>query len=335
MLTSDFKKALAYLEAGQSAEALPILSQIIERWPNYAAAQVAYAQALQETENPLASFFAWAQAESLVSHSDVVRAGLLSSAEALAVDVDNGPAVGVRHPDAPSVVGVDAPSGSRPDVEESAPAAIEPEGMTHDEPGPDLDEQHRTPDESKPAALESAETDSEGGDPGPQQHELPEYDEGSEMDPALFVPIAVPIDPTVVPDTEGAEWVGESTLEAESSEVSATPEWEGGYEGASGDGAGPDFDVDTEEPTDEADLDRLIDELEAARIVPADDPSSIPAPDLSDDIDDVVSETLARIYATQKQFSEAARVYERLALENPDRAEEFAAKASEMRGRSQ
>jgi hypothetical protein len=82
-------------------------------------------------------------------------------------------------------------------------------------------------------------------------------------------------------------------------------------------------------------FDRLIDDLESARIVPADDPSSVPAPDLSDDIDDVVSETLARIYVSQKQFSEAARVYDRLAKQNPERAGEFESKASEMRGRSQ
>ncbi len=79
------------------------------------------------------------------------------------------------------------------------------------------------------------------------------------------------------------------------------------------------------------DLDRLIDELESARIIPDPHPESIPAPDLDDEIDDVVSETLARIYATQSQYEEAAVVYEKLAHQQPDRAGEFMARAEEMR----
>ncbi|MBT8401878.1 MAG: hypothetical protein KJO98_15490, partial [Rhodothermia bacterium] len=67
--------------------------------------------------------------------------------------------------------------------------------------------------------------------------------------------------------------------------------------------------------------------------VPRPDLDTVPEPDLTSDIEDVVSETLARIYATQKQYGEAARVYERLALENPDRAGEFEDKAADMRRR--
>jgi len=82
------------------------------------------------------------------------------------------------------------------------------------------------------------------------------------------------------------------------------------------------------------DLDRLIEELESARIVPNPDLDMLPLPDLEDHIDDMVSETLARIYASQKQFGEAARVYEQLAEQQPDRAEEFGRKAMEMRGQA-
>ena len=108
------------------------------------------------------------------------------------------------------------------------------------------------------------------------------------------------------------------------------PEWDSSF-GESGDGSRADVDVDIEAPRDDFELDRLIDELQAARIVPRPDLDAMPAPDLSSDIEDVVSETLARIYATQKQFGEAARVYDRLAIENPDRAGEFEDKAAEMR----
>ncbi len=111
-----------------------------------------------------------------------------------------------------------------------------------------------------------------------------------------------------------------------------SPEWDTSFRGDAGDGSSaPDIDLSMDTDSDDIELDRLIGELESARIVPSPDPDAVPAPDLSSDIEDVVSETLARIYATQKQFGEAARVYERLALENPDRAEEFRSKASEMR----
>lgn len=78
------------------------------------------------------------------------------------------------------------------------------------------------------------------------------------------------------------------------------------------------------------DLDRLIESLEGARIQPQPDLDA-PEPELDDDIDDMVSETLARIYAVQEQFEEAARVYEQLARQHPGRADEFQAKAAEMR----
>ena len=87
-------------------------------------------------------------------------------------------------------------------------------------------------------------------------------------------------------------------------------------------------------PVEYDDLDRLIEELESARITPDLDISAIPAPELDDEADDMVSETLARIYAAQRQYDEAARVYELLAAQQPDRAKEFFARASEMRSRA-
>lgn len=83
------------------------------------------------------------------------------------------------------------------------------------------------------------------------------------------------------------------------------------------------------------DLDRLIQELESARIVPRPDLDDIQPPDLDNNIDDMVSETLARIYAAQDQFEDAAHVYEQLADQQPERSDEFLRKASEMRGRIQ
>lgn len=79
-------------------------------------------------------------------------------------------------------------------------------------------------------------------------------------------------------------------------------------------------------------LDSLIQQLEdAPRIRP--DPT-FDAPDVVFDervADDMVSETLARIYAAQHQYAEAAIVYEKLAQQKPERAEEMLRRAAELR----
>jgi tetratricopeptide (TPR) repeat protein len=84
-----------------------------------------------------------------------------------------------------------------------------------------------------------------------------------------------------------------------------------------------------------ANLDRLIERLQGARIVPDPDfeiDESLVSED-DDDRDNLVSETLARIYAAQEQYREAAQVYEVLAEQQPERAEEFRMKAREMKMR--
>lgn len=88
--------------------------------------------------------------------------------------------------------------------------------------------------------------------------------------------------------------------------------------------------------TDEyTDLDRLIKHLESAKIVPGKEEETYPDPELDEEIDDMVSETLARIFAAQEQYGEAARVYELLAQQHPEQAGEFRKKALEMRSRAE
>ncbi len=82
---------------------------------------------------------------------------------------------------------------------------------------------------------------------------------------------------------------------------------------------------------DDEDLDRLIDELESAHIEPTPDTEDVPAPDLEDDVDDLVSETLARIHEAQDQYRKAAQIYVKLASQEPDQAREHLEKAAEMR----
>ncbi len=82
------------------------------------------------------------------------------------------------------------------------------------------------------------------------------------------------------------------------------------------------------------DLDQLIEELETAAIVPNPDIPMVSDEELEQDLEDVVSETLARIYANQSYYEEASVVYEKLSVQQPDRADEFLQKAREMKEKS-
>jgi tetratricopeptide (TPR) repeat protein len=83
------------------------------------------------------------------------------------------------------------------------------------------------------------------------------------------------------------------------------------------------------------DLDRLINELESARIEPNPDVEDAPAPDLESDVDDIVSETLARIHEAQDQYRQAAQIYVKLASQEPDQARAYLEKAAEMRRKAE
>ncbi|HRK73232.1 MAG TPA: tetratricopeptide repeat protein [Rhodothermales bacterium] len=82
-------------------------------------------------------------------------------------------------------------------------------------------------------------------------------------------------------------------------------------------------------------IDDLIAQLDQApRIIP--NPESIEVavlPEDETDTEDMVSETLARIYTTQKQYSEAISVYKRLAKLQPLRADYFLKKVAELEGK--
>ena len=88
---------------------------------------------------------------------------------------------------------------------------------------------------------------------------------------------------------------------------------------------------DPGEPALADDLDALIESLEAAPRITPDPEFDAPLPDLDGNVDDLASETLAKIYAAQHQYVEAAVVYERLAARTPEQAEALLARAAEMR----
>lgn len=82
-------------------------------------------------------------------------------------------------------------------------------------------------------------------------------------------------------------------------------------------------------------LDALIAQLEDAPRIKPDPAFDGPAVRFDHgDADEVASETLAQIYAAQRQYDEAALVYEKLAAREPERAAEMLERAAEMRNRA-
>ena len=87
------------------------------------------------------------------------------------------------------------------------------------------------------------------------------------------------------------------------------------------------------------DLDGLIEQLEnAPRILPGGDFDDTGLDVDEGEEDELVSETLARIYESQGQHEAAARAYEQLAMQQagqPERAAELRGKAAELRRRTE
>jgi hypothetical protein len=82
------------------------------------------------------------------------------------------------------------------------------------------------------------------------------------------------------------------------------------------------------------DLDALISRLEQAPRIRPDPAFNGPAVTVDESgVDDMVSETLAKIYAAQHRYVEAAVMYEKLAAREPDQADELLRRAAELRDR--
>ena len=80
------------------------------------------------------------------------------------------------------------------------------------------------------------------------------------------------------------------------------------------------------------DLDDLISQLDAAPRIKPDPTFQGPAVTFDEaSVDDMASETLAKIYAAQRQYGQAARIYETLAVREPDRADAHLGRAAELR----
>lgn len=310
--------AAGLIASGRAADAARELNALVRAAPTYAAAYVLLAKAREASGDRVRALDAWHRAHFLVPSSPLVQRERQRLLDALAP-----PPGAMELPEAP------LPLAPEPTAADPEPLAISPETEPSDpKPAPEPPEANRATTPLAAAPTPEARADGTpdatllppviGDDPGtvtapeatdPGGWEVVE----EESAPAPPTSLAPPIAPDVVsPSAPDAEASGESL---------------------------PDISDATELPDDtglDNDLDALIRDLEhAPRIKP--DPD-FKGPDVVPDesnIEEMASETLAQIYEMQKQYAEAAVVYEKLARQKPDRADEMERRAAEMRERAQ
>lgn len=365
----DVQHALDLIEQGRHAEAAPLLEEVTHRFPAYVFAHVVLARVHEAQEHWDDALAAWREARFLMPSSPAIEDGLervlrakldLGAAPAaVAVEEETLGGAGaeeearVEHMTEEATEQVNTLLGQADEIDEDAEAeelpeatSFSPEGaMPPVEPPPDalFSEPATPPVEATDDLVESAEA--------PVEDVLPE-----EADADDEATVAAEEEPSELEEVEEDE-IGIDEAEyleierliderlraegIEGDEGIVPPEEAASEEEAEQDD--PDFSdvAEAEAPSDvsrggfldseEDDLDALIHQLESARIQPRHDLDDLPSPDLDNEIEDVVSETLARIYATQNKYEEAARVYEQLAIQQPDRSITFLQKAAEMR----
>ncbi len=345
MAIPDIQQALDLIEEGKPDEAIPLLAELTRRMPTYVAAHAILARACEAAEQWDEALAAWQQAHFLMPNSPAVQEGLqrvlvaaapapaFVEADRLHMDLDLQAEL-----DAELEAALEAsfnpftlpPQTEAPlatwaeDAAEDAAAEAEEEEapMSVAEASVALVQAALAEAEAEAAEKEAAaqESDTEAASIYEEIEQLI-AEKQQDKAPALeetAADTAAPTEPGV--DAEDAQI--EAARKALAFEAQASQE---------ADDAEDDADGAASRADPGEDLDRLINELEAARIVPAPDLEDVPPLDLDDDIDDVVSETLARIYASQDQYQEAARVYEQLARQQPEQADHFLRQAAEMR----
>jgi tetratricopeptide (TPR) repeat protein len=370
----DVQHALDLIEQGRHAEAAPLLEEVTQRFPAYVFAHVVLARVYEAQERWDDALATWRDARFLMSSSPAIEDGLERTLRAMLalgvapaaeiaaeeVPVDRGDAT----EEAPADMTEEATEqvntllGQADEIDEGAETEAVPEATSFfpegavppEEPPPDaLFSQPTAPpvdavdDLVEPAEVPVEEATPEADDvddeaavtaeeDAPPVSEEAEADE-ADIDEAEYLEIerliderlraeGIDADEGIVPPEDDAA----SDEEADRDDPDASPT-------AASDAPS---DVSRGEllSSEVDDLDALIHQLESARIQPHHDLDDLPEPKLDNEIEDMVSETLARIYAAQSKYEEAARVYEQLAIQQPDRSITFLQKAAEMRSRA-
>ncbi|WP_412062249.1 tetratricopeptide repeat protein [Rubrivirga sp. IMCC45206] len=367
----EIQRAARLLAEGRPAEAASRLAALVAEAPTYAAAHVLRATALEAAGEIDEALVSWGRAAALVPRSALVhreRARLLASQ----IPDDAAPGLPPPVPATPAPAPGRAPepeATAPPEPAPPAPAAPEPPPPAT---APDSDADPAYDDDyadgpllgfGEPATFAADEL---AGDPTPTA-EAPEPTAGASAPPGPaptaaswgdetgLAPVLPPeaheatepaptalSPPDVDAPTEGWSLVDEADVPAPPPAALVSPD----VIAPEGDRPPP---ADPEPPPAEAtvedvpppmpsvadELDSLIAQLEDAPRIKPDPAYSGPIVDPdAGNVDDLASETLAKIYAAQHQYVEAALMYEKLAARTPESAEDLLERAAELRRKS-
>ena len=299
MAVPDLQDALDRLQQKDVDAAIATLERKIEELPAHLTAHVLLARAHEAKHQWEQALTCWENVYFLIPNSPVAREGK----RRVLRKMDRGE--------------------EADDIEEVAPAV--PGAATAPEPAAS------TPSAPEPSAPEPADEPDEAA-PAPPPMDADDENADDERETAEDI---------LSPDDDGPTTAPEAVSELEKLRQQAEEEARQGGARAGlgnqdvpsiGDDEAPDDDASDDE---EDDLDRLIEELESARIEPKPDMDDVPAPDLENDVDDLVSETLARIHEAQEDYRRAAQIYVKLASQDPDQARTYLEKAAEMRRKAE
>jgi tetratricopeptide (TPR) repeat protein len=334
MARSDFQRAVTLLDEGDAAAAAALLVRVADTAPMQASAQVVLARALESAGRNEEACEAWRNAFFLMPNSPLVGEAL-QAALSRKIDLETQAAQEFQ-PEAqqePATEPFTRPfTDPLPSPEPATEPVRDPEPFREPETEP-FREPEPFPDPERPPVHPPRPEPEPGTEPFRPPE--PRREPGTEPTPD---PSPRPEPDTPAPEPIPTEPGREESLEA--SEEEDLPDVQPGFRDIEDERfrnqGEPPLDISPGHITDDGDLDldRLIAELEGARIVPGPHLEDLPPQEPEDDSDDIVTETLARIYAAQQQYDESARIYELLAARHPDRSAEFRALADEMRTRA-
>lgn len=329
---AGIQDAARHLAEGRADEAAALLERLARDFPAYVTAHVLLAKAREAGGRPDRALDAWHTAYFLMPGSPLVireRARLLRT---------DAPQPETAHPH---------PAESDPQAETIHPSEgmADPQAET-DDPQPGMAHPHGNVDD---AHEETTYPHEHVDDPPSETADL--QPEATATDEETAEALGAEPDAWTTDDTPKASPGSSDTREEDDWTIldeteTARPDDDGVTEPAVAPPPGhppphrPAHDQAGTEPLPEDaeeadDLDTLIEQLERAPRIRPDPELHVDEPDPEAfGAGEVVSETLARIYETQKQFGEAARAYEQLAAQRPDRAPELMGKAEEMRRRA-
>lgn len=340
----DIQPPLELLKKGRAAEAIPMLEFISKQMPSHVSCHVLLAQAYAEEERWQEALSSWQNASFLMPNSPAIRKGfrdvlhILSRQTIKLIATAPEPDVEQEEPELDAGAFSALTGETSPEALESAVAEIENRvrgGVTTEDL---LAEDLLAEDLDEPSVEEAGTDDVDAEKVDATEAVADEHEQESEALAASeeIVSEEMVVDEVVSEEMQSEDLVSEEAGDEADEEPEATPDLK--PKNIFAHRVPPPLAhlaVDPESLAEDLELDELIHELESARIVPKPEHEIIAAPALESDIDDMVSETLARIYEGQKQYDEAARVYEKLATMQPDRASDFERRAHELRARAE